>query len=411
MAIHIEWRNGTAAAWTSANPILAIGELGDETDTGQFKIGDGVTAWNSLAYQSSTGPTQTIPYSSMGDGSDGNVTVSSGTTTLTQDMYYNNLTINGSGVIVTNGYKIFVKGILDISAAPIGAIQWNGNAGGNASGATGGTAPAAQPGGTVAAINQGGSGTTATTGNGTAGGAGTIGAASNGGVSGVGGGGGTGTSGTGGAGSAARTPSANNPFLIYQTNFLDGATLMSGGSGAGGGGAGAGDGTNNGGGSGAGGNGGGLVVLYANSIVKSSSTLAGTIQANGGIGGNGGNTSAGVTGGGGGGGGGAGGWVYIAYNFLFGPVITALVQANGGNGGTGGNGTGSGATGGAGGNSGSGGRINIINITASTANNLLGISNLTLMPELVGYTPVLGTTSVVLAGGDGGFNGMRTASL
>ncbi len=43
-------RRGTAAAWTSANPTLAAGEFGEETDTLKVKIGNGSTAWNSLAY-------------------------------------------------------------------------------------------------------------------------------------------------------------------------------------------------------------------------------------------------------------------------------------------------------------------------------------------------------------------------
>lgn len=43
-------RRDTASNWTSANPTLLAGELGHETDTGLFKIGDGSTAWSSLAY-------------------------------------------------------------------------------------------------------------------------------------------------------------------------------------------------------------------------------------------------------------------------------------------------------------------------------------------------------------------------
>ena len=50
MAVQIQFRRGTAAAWTAANPILADGEMGVESDTDQFKIGDGLTAWTSLAY-------------------------------------------------------------------------------------------------------------------------------------------------------------------------------------------------------------------------------------------------------------------------------------------------------------------------------------------------------------------------
>jgi hypothetical protein len=50
MAVKIQLRRGTAAQWTSANPTLSEGEFGLETDTLNAKIGDGLTAWNSLAY-------------------------------------------------------------------------------------------------------------------------------------------------------------------------------------------------------------------------------------------------------------------------------------------------------------------------------------------------------------------------
>lgn len=46
----IQVRRGTAAAWTAANPTLAAGEAGLETDTGNLKYGDGSTAWASLDY-------------------------------------------------------------------------------------------------------------------------------------------------------------------------------------------------------------------------------------------------------------------------------------------------------------------------------------------------------------------------
>lgn len=50
MADLIQIRRDTAANWTSANPTLAQGELGVETDTLKFKVGDGSTAWNSVNY-------------------------------------------------------------------------------------------------------------------------------------------------------------------------------------------------------------------------------------------------------------------------------------------------------------------------------------------------------------------------
>ena len=58
MAIHVQLRRGTAAQWASINPILVEGELCVELDTEKFKIGNGVSAWNSLPYSSGpTGPT------------------------------------------------------------------------------------------------------------------------------------------------------------------------------------------------------------------------------------------------------------------------------------------------------------------------------------------------------------------
>ncbi|MDD3092239.1 MAG: hypothetical protein PHI12_14510 [Dehalococcoidales bacterium] len=50
MAVTIQHHRDTAANWTLADPTLAAGEIGFETDTGKFKIGDGATAWTSLAY-------------------------------------------------------------------------------------------------------------------------------------------------------------------------------------------------------------------------------------------------------------------------------------------------------------------------------------------------------------------------
>jgi hypothetical protein len=57
MATRMQQRRGTAAQWTSANPILNAGEMGWESDTNKFKIGDGTNHWADLDYfidQSST---------------------------------------------------------------------------------------------------------------------------------------------------------------------------------------------------------------------------------------------------------------------------------------------------------------------------------------------------------------------
>jgi len=54
--IRIQNRRGNSSAWTSADPTLEPGEIGVESDTGKFKIGDGSTAWTTLAY-AATRPT------------------------------------------------------------------------------------------------------------------------------------------------------------------------------------------------------------------------------------------------------------------------------------------------------------------------------------------------------------------
>jgi hypothetical protein len=51
MATRMQQRRGTAAQWIAAAPVvLAAGEIGFETDTNQFKMGDGTTEWQVLSY-------------------------------------------------------------------------------------------------------------------------------------------------------------------------------------------------------------------------------------------------------------------------------------------------------------------------------------------------------------------------
>jgi hypothetical protein len=50
MATRMQQRRGTAAQWTAANPILAAGEIGFETDTSRFKMGNGSSTWSALTY-------------------------------------------------------------------------------------------------------------------------------------------------------------------------------------------------------------------------------------------------------------------------------------------------------------------------------------------------------------------------
>ena len=50
MATRMQQRRGTAAQWTASNPVLNAGEIGYESDTNKFKIGDGTNHWVALAY-------------------------------------------------------------------------------------------------------------------------------------------------------------------------------------------------------------------------------------------------------------------------------------------------------------------------------------------------------------------------
>jgi len=51
----IQHRRDLAANWTTTNPTLSNGEIGFETDTNKFKIGNGTENWVTLKYAGSGG--------------------------------------------------------------------------------------------------------------------------------------------------------------------------------------------------------------------------------------------------------------------------------------------------------------------------------------------------------------------
>ena len=182
---------GTAASFIAANPILLPGERAYESDTGKTKIGDGATAWGSLAYFNGS-VAASVP-TTFGDGSDGDVSLSSGTTTLTRDTYYNNLTLSGTAKIITAGYWLFCKDTLDLTNAPADAITWTGNNGSASATTTGGAAGAAQTTTVLAGGTAGGAGGTGVVGVGAQATAPVAIPLGNGGAGGAGGSGGAGT--------------------------------------------------------------------------------------------------------------------------------------------------------------------------------------------------------------------------
>jgi len=67
--IQLQFRRGTATEWSNANTVLAAGEMGIETGTNLFKIGNGTTAWNSLSYgglQGAAGPVGALSNATSG---------------------------------------------------------------------------------------------------------------------------------------------------------------------------------------------------------------------------------------------------------------------------------------------------------------------------------------------------------
>lgn len=266
-----------------------------------------------------------------GNGCLGDITVLTGTTfTLVKEAYYNNFTIQGTGVVKPAGFRMFVKGTLTISAS--GSINDDGNAG---SGATGGLGLSAR-GYLNAATGNAGAGVNGALGNGgnSTGGLGNI-PPNDSGVLPVGGTGGGAGARTGGT-VTANTISFSSQGLngAWQTGRINtnvsgaGNTLGFNGGGSGSGGA---NDTGVGVISGGGGSGGGGVWVAAQTIVNS-----GRISADGGAG-----AAASGAGNAGGGGGGAGGYVTLITNT---PVSSCgTIRALGG---IGGNGVGTGQKGG-----------------------------------------------------------------
>ncbi len=337
----------------------------------------------------------------FGTGIDGAATISSGTTVLTRDMHYTNLTISGTGVLNPSGWRVFVSGLLDLSAAASGAIIANGTNANNGVAAVGGASPSGLALRTVGQSpstgGTGGNGTTTTGGAGTSGASVTYGNGGNGGTAGAGGSSSSagGSAGTGGIETAQiplNTPTLN--FWCSANNAGLASGLLGGGGGAGGG-----DGVNTGGGGGSGGSYGGVIALFARSISRGTNINTALLQAKGSSGGNGASATAGNAAGGGGGGGGGGGLIYIITENLTGSSIANALDVSGGSGGSGGSGLGTGK-GGSGGSGGASGCVQILNLVspafASSTWNIAGST---------------GASTASITGGSGGAGAQLRAGL
>lgn len=261
-----------------------------------------------------------------GDAVDGNVTIVSGTTTLTRTMYYGDLTIDVGGILECDGYVIYVRGTLTNNGT-IRRLAAAGNHGNVSSGSGGTTTTAStRPLGNAAnggtgGIQSGAAGTNASQGVRSTAADGGAGGASN------------QASYVAGAGGTVAAMSATNGDVRDSISASRGVTISGngvdtiyGGAGGGGGAGAAASGDGSGGGGGAGGL---VMVIVARVIINTS----GAIEAKGGAGGNG----TGILGAGGGGGGG-GGTVFLVSESFTGTAASVI-------GGIAGSGTGTGVAG------------------------------------------------------------------
>lgn len=93
----IQIRRDTAANWTTANPVLAAGEIGFDTTNNQIKIGNGTLTWTALDYASG-GASVLISATAPADPEDGNVWYNS--TEGTSYIYYDSFWVALSPAIV-----------------------------------------------------------------------------------------------------------------------------------------------------------------------------------------------------------------------------------------------------------------------------------------------------------------------
>jgi len=118
----IQIRRGTAAQWTAANPVLASGEFGYETDTGKFKIGNGSSAWNSLSVLNGVTASSTDTFT--------NKTISGSTNTLSNIA---NASLTNSAITI-NGTPVSLGGSISLPGDIEGVTAGTGLTGGGTSG-------------------------------------------------------------------------------------------------------------------------------------------------------------------------------------------------------------------------------------------------------------------------------------
>lgn len=123
MAYRIILRRDSSVNWEASNPVLLLGEPGYETDTGYFKIGDGVSTWTQLAFYTgatgSPGATGSVgPTGSLGPtGATGPLPVGYAVTGSNQ--FYGDQSITGS-ISILNGILLNPQTFSGLASVPDG---------------------------------------------------------------------------------------------------------------------------------------------------------------------------------------------------------------------------------------------------------------------------------------------------
>ena len=115
--VRMQQRRDTALGWIAANPTLLNGELGFETDTYKYKLGNGTSIWTSLPYVT---PDNLVKGNTQIDvvdtGSDGHFKVTT--------EGFERIRIGPAGQIGIAGANYGTSGQVLTSGGASGAVSW-----------------------------------------------------------------------------------------------------------------------------------------------------------------------------------------------------------------------------------------------------------------------------------------------
>jgi hypothetical protein len=135
MATKIQLRRGTSSQWNTSNPTLSDGEIGFETNTNKFKIGNGEDSWSLLEYfvggididEYLTISSASTTYITQDSASNTYLTQASASTTYLSEIPQ--LQLIDTQVFNSSGTYVVPSGATEIKVEAVGAGSggWGGN--------------------------------------------------------------------------------------------------------------------------------------------------------------------------------------------------------------------------------------------------------------------------------------------